>query len=99
MKPVPEKKPYVSFLNKQKILSNEIYYYLKWLKYYLDFCEIYSHPGSSHSSLLLFKDNLIQKNQSEMQVEQAQKAIFLFYQLSGEYAKSIQKKFPHQSRI
>ena len=57
MKSIPEKTktPYVYFLNKQKILSNEIPYYLKWLKYYLDFCEEYSHPISSHSDARPFR--------------------------------------------
>ena len=39
MKPIPEKikTPYISFLKKQQISSQEIPYYLKWLKYYFDF--------------------------------------------------------------
>ncbi|MBN2103079.1 phage integrase N-terminal SAM-like domain-containing protein [bacterium] len=87
MKPIPEKikTPYVTFLNKQNILANEIPYYLKWLKYYLDFCEKYSHQGSSHNSLPLFKNKLKQKKQSGQQIEQANKAITLFYQLIESY--------------
>ena len=66
MKPIPEKikTPYVSFLKKQKISSQEIPYYLKWLKYYLDFCEKYSHPTSSSNSLPHFKNKLKQKKQT-----------------------------------
>jgi len=87
MKSIPEKikTPYVSFLNQQKVLLKEIHYYLKWLKYYLDFCEKYSHQMSSHDSLPLFKNKLKQKKQTEMQIAQAQKAIELFYQLIESY--------------
>jgi len=87
MKPVPEKiqKPYIDFLKQQQISSKELPYYLKWLRYYLDFCDKYGHPVSSHDSLPLYKNKLKQKNQKELQINQAQKAINLFYKLIQSY--------------
>jgi hypothetical protein len=67
----------------------EIPYYLKWLSFYLDFCEKYSHPVSSRESLPLFTAKLEQKNQAEKQIEQAHKAITLFYKLIQSYKKTI----------
>lgn len=39
MRPVPEriKKPYIAFLEKSGIVSEQIHLYLKWLGDYLDF--------------------------------------------------------------
>ena len=66
MKPIPEKiqNRYIGFLYKQKIPKLEIPSYLKWLRYYLDFCEKYSHSKSSVDSLIQFKSKLKQKNQA-----------------------------------
>jgi integron integrase len=87
MKSIPDKiiTPYTKLLNKQNILSKVIRFYLKWLRFYLDFCEKYSHPASSKFSLTLFKNKLKQKKQSEQQIEQALHAINLFYQLIESY--------------
>jgi len=87
MKPIPEKirKPYLAYLEEQKLATSEMPLYLKWLRFYLDFCEKYSHPASSYDSLPLFKSKLLKKNQTPLQAEQAEKAIKLFYQLIESY--------------
>ena len=100
MKPIPDniQKPYTDFLKKQKIALNEIPFYLKWLRYYLDFCEKYSHSKSSKGSLSHFKNKLEQKNQSLQKIEQAQNAISLFYNLIASY-KNTPKKYPNNLKI
>jgi integron integrase len=52
--------------------------YKKWLRYYLDFCHKYHHARDSKDSISLFLEKLKQKNQSELQCQQAQQAIRLF---------------------
>ena len=56
---------YVDFLKKNELSSDEILSYLKWLRYYLDFCTKYNHPKSAPESLNIFITKLIQKNQTE----------------------------------
>lgn len=84
---IPEKtrKSYVDAFKRQKVSENELSFYLKWLRYYLDFCHKYSHEQSSSDSLSLFTRKLKQKNQTEKQIIQAKKAIQLFYQMSQSY--------------
>jgi integron integrase len=83
MKPLPEKiqNAYRAFIEQQKVPPNEIPDYLKWLRFYLDYCEKYVHPAASHDSLRRFTTKLEEKNQRNQQTEQARKAILLFYQL------------------
>jgi len=58
--------------------------YLKWLKFYLDFCSKYGFSENNHQSLPKFISKLKQKNQREMQLKQANNAISLYYELSPE---------------
>ncbi|MDW7680190.1 MAG: integron integrase [bacterium] len=83
MEKVPTKiqKLYVDYLKKNEVSSENIPSFMKWLQYYLDFCSKYSHPKSSYESLKSFLLKLNQKNQTDHQIKQAQKAITLFYEL------------------
>lgn len=98
MKKIPDKihNPYLSFLKQHEIPSGDIPFYLKWLRYYLDFCQKYSHTTSVPNNLTHFILKLKQKNQTEQQIEQAKQAIFLFYKLiesyTGDSSKSSTKK-------
>jgi len=89
MEPIPTKiqTPYVAFLKEKNLSSEDIPDYLKWLRFYLDFCSKYSHATSDKNSLSLFLVKLTQKNQTEKQVEQAKQAINLFYDLIDSYKK------------
>ncbi len=53
-------------------------YYQKWLRYYLDFCDRYRLPSVDEGSLTPFLEKLAAKNQSDMQRQQASRAIRLF---------------------
>lgn len=100
MKKIPDNiyKQYVPFLKQKEILSNQIPSYLKWLRYYLDFCNKYSHDTSLSNSLSHFIQKLKQKNQSEKQIEQAKDAIDLFYKL-GEFHNSNSSQSLAQNRF
>ncbi|MEA1884724.1 MAG: integron integrase [Thermotogota bacterium] len=95
MKEIPTKiqNLYVAFLEKNKYPSKEIPSYVKWLRYYLDFCNKYNHAKSSSNSLNAFILKLEQKNQTAEQIEQARQAILLFYRLV-----EIHKNRPPQSQ-
>ncbi len=99
MKKIPDKiqNLYVPYFKQHENASKEIPFYLKWLRYYLDFCLKYSHTASAPNSLAHFILKLKQKNQTEQQIEQAKQAISLFYKLIESYKSdssqsSIQKQ-------
>ena len=70
-----------SVLHKNTIPQKNIYYYKKWLRYYLDFCHKYRYPQSERQSLSHFLNKLQEKNQTENQQKQASQAVFLYYEL------------------
>jgi len=55
--------------------------YLKWLRYYWDFCRKYHFPPEQQTSLPHFLKKLQDKRQTESQREQAAQAITLYYEL------------------
>jgi integron integrase len=55
--------------------------YKKWLQYYLDFCRKYDFSPDNPESLPHFIQKLRDKKQTEIQQEQANVAITLYYQL------------------
>ena len=67
---------------KDKIPQKEWSYFLKWLRYYLDFCNKYGHDNLNSDSLPLFIEKLQSKNQNTDQQLQASTAIRFLYSLS-----------------
>jgi site-specific recombinase XerC len=55
--------------------------YLKWLRFYWDFCNKYQYDPYSSESLSWFLDKLAEKRQSEQQQKQARHSITLFYRM------------------
>ncbi len=55
--------------------------YLKWLRYYWDFCHTYHFPHEHRESLPHFLKKLQEKRQTQAQQEQAAHAIGLYYEL------------------
>ena len=68
-----------SVLLHRGIDSREQPHYLKWLRYYLDFCRKYGHDASAPENLPHFLRKLEQKRQNQAQQKQAQKAIRIYY--------------------
>jgi integron integrase len=59
--------------------------YLKWLRYYIDFCEKYDHPPRERDSLMPFLQKLASKNQSRERQEEAAASLELLYSLVEEW--------------
>jgi integron integrase len=55
--------------------------YLKWLRYYLDFCQKYHFPSEQRESLPHFLKKLQEKRQTQAQQEQAAHVITQYYEL------------------
>jgi len=83
MLPLPQAlKQQFKALLKTKGVSQEKYYsYLKWLRYYLDFCHKYGFSRSSREALPHFLGKLEQKRQGKWQQQQASEAVFRFFEL------------------
>jgi len=79
--PPESRKKYTSFLAQRQVPAHSHNIYLKWLRFYLDFCHKYQHRPSLRSSLPLFIGKLHEKKQTSRQQEQAQHAIHLYYAL------------------
>ena len=70
-----------AFLLKKKIPQKFHYHYLKWLRYYLDFCQKYRFRESSSQSLPNFIGKLKERGQSDALQKQANEAIHIYYEL------------------
>lgn len=68
-------------LQERKIARNVENRYLKWLRYYLDFCSKYRHPPDDSASLPMFIQKLQEKKQTRLQQVEAGDAIGLYYDL------------------
>jgi integron integrase len=66
--------------------------YRKWLRYYLDFCQKYRLPHSTHDSLLHFIKKLQEKRQTQEQQKQASQAVSLYYVLLQAVSKEAEKR-------
>jgi hypothetical protein len=72
---------YNTFLTENGIETNRHHLYMKWLRYYLDFCTKYSFEWSQTDSLSAFLIKLQNKNQQPFMRDQAKTAVGLFWKL------------------
>ena len=79
--PLESRNKYTSFLAQRQVPSHSHNIYLKWLRFYLDFCNKHEHRPFLRGSLPLFIGKLQEKKQTPRQQEQAQHAIHLYYAL------------------
>ena len=79
-------KNYSAILNKNKMPENEQYSFIKWLRYYLDFCHKYDFEKTGPNSLPRFIEKLRSKKQNSSQQRQAFNAVQLFYSISRSQA-------------
>jgi integron integrase len=56
--------------------------YKKWLRFYLDFCRKYRFQETERKSLEHFLQKLQEKKQTDLQQQQASRAIMLYYELN-----------------
>jgi hypothetical protein len=78
---------YISAMDKKNVPDSFTSFYLKWLRFYLDFCQKYGHIPENSSSLPLFIQKLRSKKQSNSFLQQADCAIKIYYQLAYAQAK------------
>jgi len=89
---------YDAQLVQKGIPKNFRFYYKKWLRYYLDFCQKYNFKQSDKESLSYFIKKLKEKNQTDQQQKQASHAISIYYEiLSADRKKEI--PFNHKKKI
>ena len=72
---------YIQFIENRGIQSVKHPYYLKWFRFYLDFCSKYRHLPSEKDSLHLFIKKLEDKKQSEQFRKQARHSVALFWDM------------------
>lgn len=72
---------FVAWLRSKGVDQHAFSSHLKWLRYYLDFCEKYSFPPGLTTSLPQFIHKLQEKKQTEVQLQQARHTITLYYEL------------------
>jgi len=70
-----------ALLVKKEIPQRLHSHYLKWLRYYLDFCQRYRFSESTPRSLPNFIRKLKEKRQTNVQQKQAKEAIYIYYEL------------------
>ena len=75
------KNNYALILSKNDIPEKEHGYYLKWLRYYLDFCQKYNFNRADSKSLPRFIEKLDSKKQNKNLQQQATNAVRFFYSL------------------
>ena len=69
------------YLRTRNVPKNTSAFYIKWLRYYLDFCHKYHAVPTRRESLSLFLGKLQEKKQTKAQQRQASDAVSLYYEL------------------
>jgi site-specific recombinase XerC len=72
---------YRSFCADNGVNGSEFADHLKWVRYFLDFCEKYQVTGDDAERTESFLDKLRQKGQSEQKRQQAGKAVSLYFDM------------------
>jgi len=83
MLPVPPDvlRAYETALDRMGIDANRAPHYVKWLRFYLDFCGKYRLAPVLVSTVPRFLDKLRQKNQEEWKCRQADEAVAIYFRL------------------
>ncbi|MBW1700375.1 MAG: integron integrase [Deltaproteobacteria bacterium] len=100
MKQIPEAliSKFKTLLIKNEIPQGSHGYYLKWLRYYLDFCSKYHHKEYDPKSLPDFINKLKEKKQTAAQQQQAAEAVNMYYGIIHRPSGSPQKEPARPSR-
>lgn len=73
---------FLASLVQLQVASKSHAFYVKWLRYYIEFCCKYGLKQGEAASLASFLDKLREKKQSDWQVKQASEAIGFYLKLS-----------------
>jgi integron integrase len=74
---------YLNFLKKNNVGTDQYQEYVKWLRYFLDFCAKHVITPNKSERIRLFTEKLREKNQSDDQRQLAAKAISLYFEMQG----------------
>lgn len=82
MLPIPDTilKPFDAVMEQKTIPLALRSHYRKWLRYYLDFRVKYPPPDSKSDHVRLFIDKLRSKNQEKNLLDQAARALSIFFE-------------------
>ena len=75
-----------ALLVKKAVPERYHFHYVKWLRYYLDFCHKYDFKQSDKENLAHFIKKLREKKQTEQQQEQASDAISIYYETGAAHS-------------
>ena len=70
-------------LNQRNVPDRQRHDFHKWLRFYLDFCNKYDSNPKLTASFAAFDEKLQSKDQSEIQRQQARRAIAIYYRMVG----------------
>jgi len=73
---------YTAFIGQKGVPPSTRQYYVKWLRYYLDFCRKYNYRQDAQESFSAFGAKLREKKQNEKQREQAKHAVLLYFEMA-----------------
>lgn len=68
-------------LLKRRVIDEDIADYLKWLRYFHDYCAKYHVEGDNSHRIRLFIGKLQEKKQSEGQLRRAYNAVMLYFEM------------------
>lgn len=85
MKPLDQtvRNAFLEAARRRGVTAGEVWDYVKWLRYYLDFCEKYRHEVLDRESLQAFLLKLASKNQSAERQAQAARSVRLYLELAS----------------
>jgi len=87
---------YIKFIAGRGVPPAGQQYYVKWLRYYLDFCQKYSFRQNAGESVAAFIEKLKEKKQADKQRAQAHHAISLYCDMlhvqGGEDSKNLAQR-------
>lgn len=89
---------YSKFIEQYGIPLTKRHFFLKWLRFYKDFCHKYNLPPLHEESLTSFIEKLREKNQAEGLRKQARNAVELFWDMWGNRELAPQEKIPTNNK-
>ncbi|HPD18002.1 MAG TPA: integron integrase [Planctomycetota bacterium] len=91
MKPLDQtvRDAFLAEARRRGVAAGEVWDYVKWLRYYLDFCDKYRRETLDRDSLQAFLLKLASKNQSAEQQAQAARSVRLYLELAAPRAAAV----------
>ena len=87
-------KRYADYIKSCEVPSANLAEYIKWLRYFLDFCDKYPVPADKGRQIRSFCDKLQEKKQSDARRERAAHAVSLYFKLISQSGKDTTNPSP-----